>query len=44
MDGVGRDISRGGMFIQTDVPAHFGEGIVVYLTLPGEGRQMALQA
>jgi Tfp pilus assembly protein PilZ len=44
MDGVGRDISLGGMFIQTDVPGHFGERIVVYLTLPGGKRQMALPA
>jgi Tfp pilus assembly protein PilZ len=32
------------MFIQTDFPSHFGEHIVVYLTLPGGKREMALPA
>lgn len=30
-----RDISLGGMFIETDSPAPFGAAITVYLPLPG---------
>ena len=44
MDGVGKEISLGGMFIQTVSTVRFGEYIVVYLTLPGGKREMALPA
>ena len=38
MEGTARDISLGGMFIETDVPCAQGERITIHLTLP-EGRQ-----
>jgi hypothetical protein len=44
MDGVGKDISLGGMFIETDIPCLFGEAIVVHLTLPRSRRKMGLRA
>jgi type IV pilus assembly protein PilZ len=44
MDGVGKDISLGGMFILTDFPTRIGEEVVVYLTLPGEKTEIALPA
>ena len=44
VDGIGKDLSLGGMFIRTDFPSHFGEHIVVYLTLPGWKHKMALPA
>jgi hypothetical protein len=44
MEGTGRDISLGGMFIETEIACGFGELIVVYVTLPARGRPMALQA
>jgi hypothetical protein len=44
MDGIARDISLGGMFVETDIPCLFGERIIVYATLPGRRRRMALSA
>jgi hypothetical protein len=40
--GVGKDISQGGIFIETDLPAALEEMITVHLTLLGSGREMAL--
>ena len=44
MDGIGKDISLGGMFIETDLPGPLGEQIVVHLVLPGSAHEMALPA
>jgi hypothetical protein len=44
MNGVGKDISLGGMFIQTNLTVRFGEHIVVHLILPGGKREMVLPA
>jgi hypothetical protein len=37
-----RDISLGGMFIQTPTPPAFGTDLVVYLALPGRAGPLAL--
>jgi type IV pilus assembly protein PilZ len=42
--GVARDISLGGMFIETYVVGSPRDLIVVHLTLPGSTRRMALLA
>jgi hypothetical protein len=42
--GTGRDISLGGMFIETDGRYAQGEQVVVYMTLPGSRREMTLPA
>jgi uncharacterized protein (TIGR02266 family) len=44
MEGVARDISLGGMFIETEVPCAEGERIVIHLTLPEGRREMSLPA
>lgn len=44
MEGVARDISLGGMFIETEVPCPEGERILIYLTLPDGRREMSLPA
>jgi type IV pilus assembly protein PilZ len=44
MEGTARDISLGGMFIETDLPCAVGEQVVVYVTLPRAKREMALPA
>jgi hypothetical protein len=44
MDGVGKDISLGGMFIETDIPCLFGEAVVVHVTLPRRRRRLGLRA
>lgn len=44
MEGTGRDISLGGMFIETEIPCDFGERIVVYVALQTYGRPMVIQA
>ena len=38
--GVTRDISLGGMFVETTFPAAFGVTVFVGFTLPGHGRAM----
>ena len=40
--GTGKDISVGGMFIETASPAQFGATLVVRLRLPGRKEQMEL--
>ncbi len=42
--GLAKDISVGGMFIQTDVPVPFGAEVVVYLTLPSDPKELRLPA
>lgn len=44
MEAVARDISLGGMFLETEVPCAEGERIVVHLTLPEGRREMSLPA
>jgi type IV pilus assembly protein PilZ len=40
--GLGRDISLGGMFIECSQPAAFGADVVVHVRLPGANRTFAL--
>ena len=40
--GVAKDISVGGMFIQTESPVKFGGEVVVYITLPSDTRELRL--
>jgi hypothetical protein len=42
-NGVGKDISLGGMFIQTNFAVRFGEHIVVYLSRPVESAKWCFQ-
>ncbi len=42
--GVARDISIGGMFIETPLPADFGVALLVGITLPHHGEEMLLPA
>lgn len=41
-EGIGRDISVGGMFIETTRPARFGAEVVVHVRLPGAADTFAL--
>jgi hypothetical protein len=40
--GRSRDISLGGMFVVTELPAAFGAELVVHITLPGQRQAFAL--
>jgi hypothetical protein len=40
--GLARDISVGGMFVETATPSAFGADVVVHLTLPGADHAMSL--
>lgn len=40
--GVGKDISVGGMFIETQTPATFGADVIVHVQLPGAASPLAL--
>jgi type IV pilus assembly protein PilZ len=42
--GQAKDISVGGMFVQTPSPLAFGADLVVHLTLPGQRSSFALPA
>jgi type IV pilus assembly protein PilZ len=42
--GRAKDISVGGMFVETEVPLAFGVELVVHVTLPGQKSQFALPA
>lgn len=44
MEGTGRDISLGGMFIETAAPCAEGERITIHLTLPEGRRELTLPA
>lgn len=39
-----RDISLGGMFVETPAPAPYGAAIVVYLSLPGLRAETAIRS
>jgi Tfp pilus assembly protein PilZ len=41
-EGFAKDISVGGMFIETTAPAAFGAGVIVHLMLPGAPDMVAL--
>ncbi len=41
-DGLVKDISLGGTFIETAAPAGFGANVIVHLTLPGTADPVAL--
>jgi type IV pilus assembly protein PilZ len=40
--GLAKDISVGGMFIQTETQAPFGAEVVVYIVLPGLAKELRL--
>lgn len=44
MEGTAKDISLGGMFIETELPCPLGDELRVYLTLPRGKREMCLPA
>jgi Tfp pilus assembly protein PilZ len=44
IEALGRDISLGGMFIETKAPAEFNAEIVIHLTLAEDGAEYALPA
>jgi uncharacterized protein (TIGR02266 family) len=44
IEGTSRDISVGGMFVETDKPAAFGAPLRVFLTLPGLKQEVAVKA
>jgi len=41
-EGLAKDISVGGMFLETTAPAAFGADVIVHLMLPGAADMMAL--
>jgi len=41
-EGLAKDISVGGMFIETTSPAAFGADVIVHLELPGSSGPVAL--
>jgi Tfp pilus assembly protein PilZ len=41
-DGLCKDISIGGMFVETDAPAAFGADVVIHVALPGARDALAL--
>lgn len=42
--GVGRNVSIGGMFVETDEPAPFGSELLVRVRLPGSDQLLLLRA
>lgn len=44
MEGVARDISLGGMFIESEIPCSFGEELLVSLRLPDDPFRLVLPA
>ena len=41
-EGLAKDISVGGMFIETAAPASFGADVIVHVVLPGAADMVAL--
>ena len=39
---LAKDVSVGGMFVETSAPAAFGAAVVIHLTLPGSNDAIAL--
>jgi type IV pilus assembly protein PilZ len=44
VEALGRDISLGGMFVETPTPADFGAELVVHIRLPGSGVESQIDA
>jgi type IV pilus assembly protein PilZ len=44
LSGRAKDLSIGGMYVQTATPLPFGSEVVVHLTLPGQKAPMSLPA
>lgn len=44
VEGICRDISLGGMFIETSKPPPFGSEIRVFIQLPGQKREIGIRA
>jgi len=44
MEGTARDVSLGGMFIETEAPCAQGERITIHLTLPQSRHELSLPA
>ncbi|MBX3190591.1 MAG: PilZ domain-containing protein [Labilithrix sp.] len=42
LSGLGKDISVGGMFIETQTPAGFGSDVTIDVTLPGADGPLSL--
>ncbi len=42
--GQAKDVSLGGMFVETEHPAAFGAEVVVHVTLPGQRSPFAMPA
>jgi Tfp pilus assembly protein PilZ len=40
--GVAKDIAVGGMFVETDAPAHFGADVIIHVELPGQDGPVSL--
>jgi hypothetical protein len=41
-EGLAKDISVGGTFIETSTPASFGADVIIHITLPGSNDAVAL--
>lgn len=44
IEAVCRDISLGGMFVETTMPAPFGAPVIVYLMLPGLKQEATIRS
>ena len=44
LPGVGRDISVGGMFVETPSPSPFGAEVIINVQLPGQKEKLVLPA
>ncbi len=42
LPGVARDISVGGMFVETESPIAFGKSVVIYVRLPASKTELTL--
>lgn len=41
-EGIARDITVGGMFVETASPARFGANVIIHVELPGHDELMSL--
>jgi type IV pilus assembly protein PilZ len=44
IDGLSRDMSIGGMFVETSAPAPFGSTVQIFMTLPGLKQEFTVKA
>ena len=44
IDGLSRDMSIGGMFVETTTPAPFGSTVQIFMTLPGLKQEVTVKA